>query len=650
MRGVRRGFAGAARRALASAHLLAGLAVGALMIVPAASPGVAMADPAPETISGSGTVGGEQYSLSVSGGPYGQAPAGYLDVSDPTPGAYNFHATATCMNTGAQEGVIGFRIADGSNAGRGLLIAFAAPGSRLNTGSATEVMWLVVLPAPPPVCPPPSSPEPSFLSSGSGGPVTGPLLSSGGPVDPVPMQTRAFGLPARDATPGVVAQSPGGTPWFTEPGANRVALIADEQIGTVREYALPSGASAPSSIAPDLSGSCSSSGCADVGMWLTEPAAGVIGHVSASGATTSYAAPGGAGPVSIGGDVNGGAWFTEPSQNRIGFVSTTGRVGSYRVPTRGADPTAITSDSGATGLAGDGAWFTEPGRRRIGYIDGTGRITEYQLPTGWGAPALVVTDGASPAGAWFTETGTTLIGHIDAVGQVAQYPLPPGDAEPPGLAPGVDPSGPMAGGGGPGGNGAGVWFSQPAAGRVGYMEPNGQVWEFTVPGAHPGAIAFAPTLPGPALDGYGGAEGVWWTDPSSGSVGVASFPVNPPGTVYAQTQPGLKPEPQSRAAISLPSRISVRRSAVRLTLRCQGSIPCRGQAVLTGTPAPGSWPGATFATAGFGVEAGHGRVVTLQLNRVGRRQLAAHRRGLTTVLIVYNNHRTALHRLTVQLS
>jgi hypothetical protein len=98
-----------------------------------AVPGLALADPAPETLSGSGFVADTQYSLSVNGGPFGQNPTGYLDLSGTVAGAYTFHATVTCMNTGAGDGITGFRIDDGPNAGEGFLAEFASPGSRLNT-------------------------------------------------------------------------------------------------------------------------------------------------------------------------------------------------------------------------------------------------------------------------------------------------------------------------------------------------------------------------------------------------------------------------------------------------------------------------------------------------------------------------------------
>ena len=320
----------------------------------AAAPGIASAAPQPETISGSGIVLATTYSISVSGGPYGQSPTGSLDLS----GAYNFDATATCMSNGGQDGVAGFQIDSGPNAGEGFLTESAAPGSPVDPGEGQYVLWSGILPTPPTVCPPPGSPEPSFLFTAGGGSVAGNLVHSGGPVDPIPMQDQEFGTQSGSAPQGI-AQSPGGMLWFTEPAADRIGSITDDQSGDMQEYALPSG-SAPASIAPDLSGACSSSGCSDAGMWFTEPAADRVGHISASGAIRTYAVPTGAGPRAIGGDVNGGAWFTEPGDDGIGYISETGQVSNYRLPTPGAGPAAISADSGATGPAGDGAWSPRP--------------------------------------------------------------------------------------------------------------------------------------------------------------------------------------------------------------------------------------------------------------------------------------------------
>jgi virginiamycin B lyase len=597
----------------------------------AAAPGIASADPQPETITGSGTVLATTYSLSVSGGPYGQDPTGSLKLS----GAYNFDATATCMSNGGQDGVAGFRIDDGPNAGEGFLTESASPGSPVDPVDSQDVLWSGILPVPPTVCPPPGSPEPSFVSSAGGGSVDGNLMHSGGPVDPIPMQDQEFGTQSGSA-PQEIAQSPGGTLWFTEPAADRIGSIADDQSGDMQEHALPPG-SAPSSIAPDLSGACSSSGCSDAGMWFTEPAADRIGHISASGTVRTYAVPAGADPRAIGGDVNGGAWFTEPGDDGIGYISESGQVSSYRLPAPDARPAAISADSGATGAAGDGAWFTQAGADSIGYVDATGQITEHPLPSGSGDPAEIVTDGGSPAGAWFTETGTATIGHIDAGGQISEDPLPAGDADPQGLAAGVGPSG----------NYGGAWFTQPSVGHVGYLSPYGQVQEFTVPGDRPAAIALAPVLGVPATDGYTSSEGLWWADPASGSVGVGRFPLGTP-LQLAGTQ---EPEPQSRAEFSAMRQVVVRRSAMRLTIRCQGSIACQGHAVLLGTSRRRAHLAPVFATARFSVGVHRRRVLQLRLSRFSRRQLAAHRRGVTAELIVQSNHRSVetRHPLTLRL-
>jgi virginiamycin B lyase len=558
--------------------------IAGLVMSLALAPGLALADPAPETIDGSGVIAATQYSLSVRGGPFGQDPTGSMDLS----GAYDFHGTATCMSNGGQDGVAGFRIEDGPNAGEGFLAESASPGSPVDLDNVQEILWSGVLAVPPTVCPPPGSPEPNFLSSAGGGEVNGALSHTGGPIDPVPMQEQELATQTSASSPQDIAQSPGGRLWFTEAAARQIGSVADNPSGDMREYPLPSGASAPTSITPDLSGACSGSNCTDAGMWFTEPAADAVGHISPSGTIRTYALPPGADPTSIGGDVNGGAWFTEPGRNAIGFTTEGGRVSQYQIPTPNAVPAAITADSGTTGPAGDGAWFTEAGADQIGYVDATGQITEYAVPGATGHPDTIVTDSGASAGAWFTETGSAAIEHIDAHGHTSTNPLLAGDAAPGGLAAGVGPSG----------NAGGSWFTEPTTGHVGYVSPGGAVQQFTLPGDHPRAITLAPSLGVPPLDGYSSSEGLWWTDPSSSSVGVGRFPLGIP----LQLQGTQLPEPESRVEFAAATRVVVRHAAMPLAIR-QGTIACQGQALLRGTRRTGSRPSAVYATAHFSIGA-----------------------------------------------
>jgi virginiamycin B lyase len=559
--------------------------------VAAAAPAQAAQTPAPESISGSGSVAATHYSISVDAGPFGQDPSGTLSVN----GFFTFDATLTCVNEVGQDGVAGFRVNDGPWAGQGFLTASQSAGG-VGPGA---ILYSGTLPTPPANCPPPGSPPPPVLANqGGGGTVQGTLVHTGGPDHPLPFQQLTFPTPA---PAGAVTQASDGTLWFAEPGAGRIATAPDDESGTVTEYDVPQGGSV-SAIAPDSTG----------GVWFTEPSTDAVGHVDATGRFATYPVPGGAPPSAIAAGANGGAWFTEPGRNAIARIDASGDITATTIPTAGANPAGIAP-------AGDGgAWFTESGSGRLGRVTPSGAIEEFAPATPSSRPTQIAGDGLS--GAWFLESATGQVGHVDRSGDVTEYPLPSD----------VGAVQTLASGPGPDGSAGGAWFSEPASGRIGFISATGAVDQYTLPGAVPGDLTVTPTLLAAPLSGYDDSEAVWWTDGATGGLGLARFPAVGGGSGPLPPQVSLF----GAVSVSAAHRVTVRRSLVSLTVRCAGLVSCTGDATLRhqvrGPHAP-----PVMASLRFRVRAARSSVLHLHLNGKGRSLVAAARRaGLRAGLTV----------------
>jgi virginiamycin B lyase len=573
------------------------LIVGAVAAVGLAVPASAIATPAPETSIGSGTVVGTQFNVSVTGGPFGQDPSGSLEIQ----GAYNFTATPTCMNIADNAGVVGFRIDDGPQAGEGF-IAGSEPDA-----SSRSVQFSAVVAEPPTACPPDDAPAPpDTVDAAGGGSVNeGQITDGGGPANPLPLSRQQF---STSAAPGSIAQAANGTIWFTEPSTNQLVSISDDDAGTMHEYDVPTANAGLSSIAPDLSGS---------GMWFTESKAEQVGHVSRTGAVVGYPVNSGAQPTAIAGDSAGGAWFSEGGADRVAHISEAGNVSEYRLPTGAADPTAISAD-------GDGgAWFVEKAAKQIGYVDAAGNVVEYSLPDGYAVTAIAA-DGNG--GAWFLEPSANTVGYIDSSGDIDQYPIPTANAAAQGIASGT----------GPDGSTEGAWLSETGAGQLGFISSTGQFSEFTITGAAPGAIAFAPSIDVPPVDGYSEYEGVWWTDATASDVGFATYPLN-----VASAQSLVPPPPApSEVTVALARRVTVRGGRIPLTLRCQGGGgQCLGRVSVTDAMTRAASVTAPFATASFSIAGHHHRSLILRMDRRAKRLLRSHRRGVPVTIDISTRSR-----------
>jgi streptogramin lyase len=219
----------------------------------------------------------------------------------------------------------------------------------------------------------------------------------------------------------------------------------------------------------------------DGNLWFTDEAASMIGRITLKGKIKEFRIGKGKRPKTIVAGPDGNLWFTESTVDKIGVMNTKGeRLHEYAVPTSGATPWGIT-------VGPDGnIWFTEQGTGEdvindVGQVivggPGEGFVTEFELYPCACNPIGVTT---GPDGnLWATEE----LGVFDAVangtvdrispdGQTIDR-FPVDNESPDQVLPGYAAPGPD-------GN---VWFGEFSAGRhkIGSVDPNGVVTEYTVP-------------------------------------------------------------------------------------------------------------------------------------------------------------------------
>lgn len=216
-------------------------------------------------------------------------------------------------------------------------------------------------------------------------------------------------------------------------------------------------------------------------------------RLNADGSITRFALAEGSIAQAITPGPDGALYFTEPYRglvanapagsvkSAIGRITTDGKITESILPDNAAKPDQIT-------VGPDGAlWYTlndfgagkaAPG---IGRITTSGSITSYQIPNTATLPHSIT---AGPDGnVWFTaqgissggptvNTGTNFVGKIGFNGAITLYPLP---AQPENQKAGFVLGGITAG---PDGN---VWFTEPKAGRIANITPNGKITELPVP-------------------------------------------------------------------------------------------------------------------------------------------------------------------------
>ena len=283
--------------------------------------------------------------------------------------------------------------------------------------------------------------------------------------------------PTPHARPHGVIAGPDGNLWFTERGANQIAMMGSS-VARVTEYPIPTANSQPSGIA---SGS-------DGNLWFTESAAGRIGRITPTGTITEFELPSSnSHPDGIAPGPDGNLWFAEGGASRVGRITPAGQITEFVTPTQNSQPAAIVMG------ADSNLWFTESGANRIGRIvPSTGAIAEFVVPTADSQPSGIA---SGPDGnVWFTETAAARIGRISPAGAITEFPLPSPSGQPTGITAGPD------------GN---LWFGDRAASSIGRITAD------TVSSLSPPAFV---------TDGLSGQEERWTNSPSTLSARWSSVP------------------------------------------------------------------------------------------------------------------------------
>jgi virginiamycin B lyase len=254
---------------------------------------------------------------------------------------------------------------------------------------------------------------------------------------------REFAVPTAASAPRAIAPGPDGALWFTEALGNRIGRIATS--GEISEFALPQADSFPSGITTGPDGA----------LWFTKW--GGIGRITTDGELREFPviplsghAPQPAEDITTGPD--GALWFTEIG--RIGRITTSGEVAGF--PYRGRFAFSV----GITVGPDQALWFAKfPDK--IVRITTAGEMTEFALP-----PARKTVRGiaAGPDGAlWYTRDLADTVGRITTSGSVREFPLSSAESWPAAIAAGPD---------------GALWFTESRGNRIGRITTSGHIAEF----------------------------------------------------------------------------------------------------------------------------------------------------------------------------
>jgi len=189
--------------------------------------------------------------------------------------------------------------------------------------------------------------------------------------------------------------------------------------------------------------------------WISEPVVADVEPNAAPTVTLQMYAPDAGGSATVG----------------LNFPAPPGAVTEFAVPTASSLPYGITPGSDGN------LWFTEQGANMIGRITPDGHATEFMPTGGPGVPFDIA--AGSDGNLWFTQqqTGAGYIGRIATSGVVTQFST--------GLTPNSEPSYIAAGPDGA------LWFSEFKANKIGRIQTNGSISEFTVPTPSSGPFGIA---------------------------------------------------------------------------------------------------------------------------------------------------------------
>ena len=273
-----------------------------------------------------------------------------------------------------------------------------------------------------------------------------------------------------------------------------LALLAGGALTLIpagRGSAAPAGEFTMFNVGPAGEGANAIASGPDGNMWFTNNANNSIGRITPTGAVTYFAVPttsasastGGPGLFAIAAGPDGNMWFTEFFENLVGKITPSGVITTYPVPTANAMPMGITA-----GPDGN-IWFVLDDASGIGRITPGGVITEFPIPTpGATGPATITSDNgclmcgfmitAGPLDSlWFTIPAANRVGKITMTGVVSTMPV---TTAPPASTTGTNPSiGAITAG-----DDGNLWITQNADGKITRLTTAGVATAFALPSAN----------------------------------------------------------------------------------------------------------------------------------------------------------------------
>jgi len=309
-----------------------------------------------------------------------------------------------------------------------------------------------------------------------------------------------------------------------------VSMTVLAALGSAGASAAPDGQSSSVTIGPSGYGGNALATGPDGSLWFTNNAAGSIGsigRITPAGRVRTYpvptspSLPNGPGLFAIAAGPDGNMWFTGFYGNLIGRITPAGDVTTFPVP---GPPDAVNGVAPYGIAAGpDGnLWFTMDFVNAIGRITPDGRITQFPIPAPGATGPTPITASpeclmcgylitAGPDGAlWFTVPAASRIGRITTEGVVTSFPVPT-------VAPPATTVNPISVADITSATDGSLWFTQPDDNQIGRITTGGVVTEFTIPVANS-----YPTMITP-----GRGRTLWFTNGAGASLGRLS----PNGTI-----------------------------------------------------------------------------------------------------------------------
>ena len=209
-----------------------------------------------------------------------------------------------------------------------------------------------------------------------------------------------------DAVPTALATAADGQLWFAGAVPGRYLVGPVTPGWPAVRFELPGGVGA---LYPKLAAG------ADGNLWLTDPAAGAITRLTATGTATPFPLPAGGAVSAIARGPGEALWFVQPAADRVGRIGTNGAISVFPLKA-GSEPTGI-----AAGPDG-GLWIAERRAGRIVRMSAAGVVgAEYALPEPGSRPYAVL---AAHGDLWFSEEGAPRIGRVSTAGAIEEFRIP----------------------------------------------------------------------------------------------------------------------------------------------------------------------------------------------------------------------------------